>query len=250
MAARPIPTLAVLALLALPATGPAAEGSLPDAERLRALMVRQVEVETVLTAEVTGVERLDPRVMAAMRKVPRHAFVPEPLRPHAYGAHPLPLGHDQNLTAPFLIGLMVHLAAVDEDSLVFETGTDTGYMAAVLGEIVREVYSTEIIAPLAEIAAVLIGEMGYDNVHVRAEDGYFGWPEQGPFDAIIVKEAIDHLPPPLVAQLRPGGRLVMPLGRGDGPQMLVVVTRREGGRLEQRAVLPVRFAPIQGGERT
>jgi protein-L-isoaspartate(D-aspartate) O-methyltransferase len=220
------------------------------AERQRAEMVAEIEREAALAGGMTGVETLDARLLEAMRRVPRHVFVPEQLWPHAYGSHPLPLGFDQNLSAPFIIALMVHLAEVEEGSVVYETGTDTGYMAAILAELGAEVYTVEVIEPLAEIALRILDHLGYDRIRVRHEDGYFGWPEHAPFDAVIVKEAIDHVPRPLLEQLRPGGRLVMPLGPADGPQILTVIERRADGELLQRPVLPVRFSPLQGGERT
>lgn len=213
-------------------------------------MVRLLEFEAQIATAEAGTPAIGEDVLAAMRKVPRHVFVPPEWRMHAYGNHPLPLGFGQNLSAPFVLALMIEVAEIDTDSVVFETGTDTGYMAALLGELVREVYSVEVIEPLAEIARAILGELGYDNVHVRFEDGYFGWAEHAPYDAIIVKEAIDHVPRPLLEQLAPGGRLVMPLGPEDGPQQLTVVTRATDGSFTRRDVLPVRFAPLQGGERT
>ncbi len=213
-------------------------------------MVQIVQMEALMMSAETGVTELDPRVLDAMRRVPRHAFVPEPLREYAYRPHPLPVTRDQNIAAPFLIALMTHLAALEPDDVVYETGTGAGYHAAVLSELVDRVYSVEVIEPLAERAARILKELGYDNVFTRAGDGYFGWPENAPYDAIIVKEAIDHVPPPLLQQLKRGGRLVMPLGPARGPQYLTVVTKDEQGKVSERRVLPVRFSPLQGGERT
>lgn len=245
-------TIAVSAGLLLACWVPTTAWSLdfPGAEEARAGMVGEVEREAAMAGEMTGVAALDPRLLEAMRHVPRHVFVPEELWPYAYGSHPLPLGFDQNLSAPFITALMVHLAGIEEGAVVYETGTDTGYMAAILAELGAEVYTIEVIEPLAAIATRILDHLGYDQVHVRYEDGYFGWPEHAPFDAVIIKEAIDHVPRPLLEQLRPGGRLVMPLGPEDGPQILTVVERRPDGELLQRPVLPVRFSPLQGGERT
>ena len=239
-----------------PAEDPAANGAVEDGAgengtaEARAEMVRLVEMEGRLVGEATGVGELDRRVLEAMAEVPRHAFVPEPLRPYAYEPHPLPLGHDQNLAAPFLTALMIHLARIEPGDVVFETGTDTGYQAAVLARIAGHVYTQDVIEPLAMQATEILKELGYDNIEVRAADGYYGWREHAPYDAIILKEAVDHVPSPLVAQLKPGGRLVLPLGPVRGPQHLTVVTKGEDGTVTGRPVLPVRFSPLQGGERT
>ena len=233
-----------------PAEDPGGDGANGAAARARAEMVRQIEAEGHMVGEVTGLGDLDPRVLAAMAEVPRHEFVPEELRPYAYARHPLPLGHGQNIAAPYLAALMTHLAEVGPGDRVYETGTDTGYQAAVLSRLADRVYSVEVIDPLAEQAARRLKELGYDNVEVRAGDGYYGWPEHAPYDAIVIKEAIDHVPAPLVAQLKTGGRLVMPLGPANGSQYLTVVTKEADGTLTGRPVLPVRFSPRQGGERT
>jgi protein-L-isoaspartate(D-aspartate) O-methyltransferase len=212
-------------------------------------MLRILQIEVLMVSPETGIAELDPRVIEAMRVVPRHAFVPEPLRPFAYRNHALPVGHDQNIAAPLLVALMTHLAALTPTDVVYETGTGAGYHAAVLSELVAEVYSLEVIEPLAERAAQLLKELGYDNVHAKAGDGYYGWPEHGPYDAMIIKEAIDHVPQPLLSQLKRGGRLVMPLGPAHGPQELTLITKGRDGGITQQRVLPVRFSPLQGGER-
>jgi protein-L-isoaspartate(D-aspartate) O-methyltransferase len=237
--------LVLTVLAVLPAQARAADRAAERAE-----MIRQVEVETLLLSGETGIEAIDPRILAALGEVPRHAFVPEPLRPYAYQPHPLPVGHEQNLAAPLLAALMTQLVAPEPDDVVFETGTDTGYQAAVLSRLAAEVYSVEVVAPLADQAARLLKELGYDNVLVREGDGYFGWADKGPFDAMVIKEAIDHLPPPLLQQLARGGRMVIPLGPARGPQYLTLVTRDADGKLSERRIMPVRFSPLQGGERT
>jgi len=237
--------LVLTVLAVLPAQARAADRAAERAE-----MIRQVEVETLLLSGETGIEAIDPRILAALGEVPRHAFVPEPLRPYAYQPHPLPVGHEQNLAAPLLAALMTQLVAPEPDDVVFETGTDTGYQAAVLSRLAAEVYSVEVVAPLADQAARLLKELGYDNVLVREGDGYFGWAAKGPFDAMVIKEAIDHLPPPLLQQLARGGRMVIPLGPARGPQYLTLVTRDADGKLSERRIMPVRFSPLQGGERT
>jgi protein-L-isoaspartate(D-aspartate) O-methyltransferase len=213
-------------------------------------MVRVIELEALAVSADTGIPEIDPRVLEAMRQVPRHAFVPSELRPYAYGNHPLPVGHEQNVASPLLVALMTHVVALEPDDVVYETGTGAGYHAAVLSHLVRSVYSVEVVEPLADQAARVLKELGYDNVHVQAGDGYFGWPGKGPFDAIIVKEAIDHVPPPLLGQLRRGGRMVLPLGPARGPQYLTLITKGANGKVLEKRIMPVRFSPLQGGERT
>ena len=193
--------------------------------------------------ELAG-ELRDARVLAAMRAVPRHLFVPEELRSHAYENRPLPIGEDQTISQPFVVGLMTELLQLGPDSRVLEVGTGSGYQAAVLAEIAREVYTVEILEPLAKQAAATLAALGYDRVKVRTGDGYRGWPEAAPFDGIIVTCAPDHVPAPLEEQLAEGGRLVIPVGsRGD--QELVVI-QKQGGRLIRRDVIPVRFVPMTG----
>jgi protein-L-isoaspartate(D-aspartate) O-methyltransferase len=235
---------AVIVLMSAPALGQANDSA------ARNEMVRIIELETMMLSAQTGITEIDPRVLDAMREVPRHAFVPEALRAYAYGNHPLPVGHEQNIAAPFLAALMTHLAHVEAGDVVFETGTDVGYQAALLANLGADVYSVEVVAPLADQATRLLKELGYDHVYVLESDGYYGWPAHAPFDAIIVKEAIDHVPPPLLGQLKRGGRLVMPLGPSGGPQYLTVVTKGVDGKVSERHIMPVRFSPLQGGERT
>ncbi|MCS6878270.1 MAG: protein-L-isoaspartate O-methyltransferase [Geminicoccaceae bacterium] len=221
-----------------------------DFARAREEMIRHLALEAAATAHLTGVRELDPRVLEAMREVPRERFVPAALRAHAYGPGPLPIHPAQNLTAPFLTALMLHAAEIRPGARVFETGTDTGYQAALLARMGAEVTTVEILPELAEIARRLLSELAPGRVALRVGDGYDGWPERAPFDAIIVKEAVDHLPPPLLAQLAPDGRLVLPLGPADGVQYLTVVRKTRDGRLETRRLLPVRFAPFQRGSPT
>jgi protein-L-isoaspartate(D-aspartate) O-methyltransferase len=234
----------VVVLVALPAVVLAT-----PADEAREEMVRIVQLEMGMLGDQIGVGAIDSRVLDAMRRVPRHLFVPAQLRPYAYGNHPLPVGQDQNIAAPLLIALMTHLAAPQPGDVVYETGTGAGYHAAVLSLLAAKVYSVEVIEPLAKQAAEILAAEGYDNVEVQAGDGYYGWSAKAPFDAIIVKEAIDHVPPPLLAQLKRGGRLVMPLGPARGPQYLVLVTKDRDGKVGERRIMPVRFSPLQGGER-
>jgi protein-L-isoaspartate(D-aspartate) O-methyltransferase len=235
----------VMALLAAPASVRAAA----DLAAERAEMVRLIELETLLLSGETGVAEIDARILAALGQVPRHAFVPEPLRAYAYAPHPLPVGHEQNLAAPFLVALMTQLVAPEAGDVVFETGTGAGYHAAVLSLLAAEVYSVEVVAPLADRATRLLKELGYGNVFVREGDGYFGWAAQGPYDAIVIKEALDHVPPPLLQQLKRGGRMVLPLGPARGPQYLTLVTRDAAGKVSERRIRRGRFSRRQGGER-
>lgn len=188
----------------------------------------------------------DRRVLQAMRTVQRHRFVPESLAPQAYLDQPLPIGHDQTISQPYIVALMTQLAAPSPDDRVLEVGTGSGYQAAVLAELAKEVYSIEIVAPLAEQAARALRELGYDNVVVKAGDGYAGWPEHAPFDAIVVTAAPERVPEPLLAQLKPGGRLVIPVGSIHATQELRVVEKQLDGSLRERSVIPVRFVPLTG----
>jgi len=216
---------------------------------MRVQLIETIREQAQAAAQVTGVARFDDPVLEAMGAVPRHEFVPKPLRMFSYLDSPLPLGHGQNISQPFLVALMTHLAGVRKSDIVFETGTGAGYQAAILSRLARKVYSVEVVESLARSAAERLKRLGYANVEVKAADGFYGWPEKGPFDAIIVKEAVQYIPPPLLNQLKPGGRLVVPVGPLDRSQVLKLVTKDGAGRLKHRDILPVRFAPLQGGDR-
>jgi protein-L-isoaspartate(D-aspartate) O-methyltransferase len=183
----------------------------------------------------------DPRVLAAMEKVPRHRFVPEARREEAYGDHPLPIGHDQTISQPYIVAFMTEAARIRPGHKVLEIGTGSGYQAAVLAEVAGSVYSIEIVPELADGARRVLSELGYDNVQVRTGDGYIGWPEEAPFDAILVTAAPDHIPQALVDQLRIGARMIIPVGRGE--QEMIIVTRTRTG-IERQSVFPVRFVPL------
>lgn len=184
------------------------------------------------------------RVLRAMEKVPRHEFVPESVRAHAYEDRPLPIGYGQTISQPYIVAFMTAQLDPQPGEKVLEVGTGSGYQAAILAELGAEVYTIEILEPLAETAAATLRRLGYTNVWVRTGDGYLGWPEAAPFDAIMVTCAPDHVPQPLVEQLREGGRMIIPVGP-PGLQQLVLLRKREG-RLERRAVLPVLFVPMTG----
>jgi len=190
----------------------------------------------------------DSATLAAMRSVPRHEFVPAEVRDQAYGDHALPIGHEQTISQPYIVAFMTEQLAPRAGMKVLEVGTGSGYQAAVLGALGAEVYTIEILEPLAASATERLARLGYANVHVRHGDGYRGWPEQAPFDAIIVTAAADEIPPVLLQQLAPRGRLVMPVGPRDGVQYLVRVEKNEEGRLARRALLPVQFVPLIRGE--
>jgi protein-L-isoaspartate(D-aspartate) O-methyltransferase len=187
----------------------------------------------------------DERVLAAMERVPRHEFVPAPIRGLAYADRPLPIGHDQTISQPFIVAFMTEALKPSPGDRVLEIGTGSGYQAAVLAELVAKVYTIEIVAPLGERARADLARLKYGNVHVRIGDGYEGWPEHAPFDAIIVTCSPEHVPAPLVEQLRDGGRMIIPVGESPGAQALYLLEKR-GGKVERRAVLPVRFVPMTG----
>lgn len=186
----------------------------------------------------------DPAVLAAMEKVPRHEFVPAGMRSLAYRDGPLPIGHDQTISQPYIVALMTELLGLGSRSRVLEIGTGSGYQAAVLAEVAGEVYTIEIIEPLAREAAKTLSRLGYQNVQTRAGDGHRGWPGAAPFDAIIVTCAPENIPPELVEQLGEGGRLVVPVGAMGGVQELVLL-EKIGGKIRQRSVTGVRFVPMR-----
>ncbi|MGB5832659.1 MAG: protein-L-isoaspartate(D-aspartate) O-methyltransferase [Thiohalocapsa sp.] len=214
------------------------------AERNR--LVDLIERDVRATAAHLGTDRLDPAVIRAMRAVPRERFVPERLRDQAYRDHPLPIGGGQTISQPYIVAIMSHLTGISAGQRIYELGTGSGYQAAVLAHMGAEVYSVEIVPELAERATATLSALGYDNAHVRAGDGYQGWPEAAPFNAVIVTAAHPEVPPPLLDQLAIGGRMVMPVGEIDGIQKLMVLTKRPDGELERRDVLPVRFVPVTG----
>ena len=199
-------------------------------------------VDEQLRADARGITNL--AVLKAMATVPRHEFVPARLRPYAYEDRPLPIGHGQTISQPYIVAYMTEKLQAQASDRVLEVGTGSGYQAAILSGLVREVYSIEIVEPLARQAASDLARLGYRNIRVRQGDGYQGWPEAAPFDAIIVTCAPDHVPQPLIDQLRDGGRMVIPVGE-YGDQNLYLL-RKRGAKLEREAILPVRFVPMTG----
>ncbi len=235
--------LAGLGLSAL--IGPNAAAAAPDEHAsARARLVAEIERDARDTAAFTGRAELSPRVLAAIGKVPRHRFVPPSWAHLAYSNRPLPIGHEQTISQPFVVALMTELADVKATDRVLEIGTGSGYQAAVLAELARSVHTIEIVRPLGEAAAELLRALGYTNVETRIGDGYRGWAEAAPFDAIVVTAAPEQMPQPLLDQLAPGGRLVAPIGPEGGSQQLLVIRKDAQGRAATRSVLPVRFVPL------
>jgi protein-L-isoaspartate(D-aspartate) O-methyltransferase len=224
--------------------GAATSCAQPTYDAQRAALIAEIERDIERTSATTGHERLSDAVRTALLEVPRHEFVPAPFRAGAYSNRPLPIGEGQTISQPTIVALMTELADVDSDSIVLEIGTGSGYQAAVLAEIAREVYTIEIIDALGERAAATLRRLGYDNVHVKVGDGYRGWPEMAPFDAIVVTAAPDEMPEPLIRQLRPGGRLVAPIGPEGAVQSLRVLSKDAAGNVTSLDVLSVMFVPL------
>lgn len=204
------------------------------------------EREAMVRLHLEGRGISDPAVLKAMRTVPREEFVPERHRRHAYADSALPIEARQTISQPYIVAAMSEALEVGPESVVLEVGTGSGYQAAVLAEMVRHVYTIEIVESLAESARVLLEGLGYTNVTVRAGDGYQGWPEHAPFDGIVVTAAPDHIPEPLVEQLKPGGRMVIPVGEQAFGQDLLVIEKDADGTVRRRNLMPVRFVPLTG----
>ena len=207
-------------------------------------MIEEIKQDMYHARHYIGQAQFSERVLAAIGKVERHKFVPEHLRKSSYQNYPLPIGEGQTISQPFIVALMTEILDVDANAKVLEVGTGSGYQAAVLAEIVHEVYTIEIVANLAREAQTLLAFLGYDNIHVRYGDGMLGWPQEAPFDGIIVTAAGLNIPDTLLDQLAPGARMVMPVGPQGGNQQLKVITKNIDMTFTERNVLPVRFVPI------
>ncbi len=214
--------------------------------KMRREMVETIEAIAMETAFETGRPAFSEKVMAVFDKVPRHHYVPRGRDDEAYENRPLGIGHGQTISQPYIVALMTDLLDPKPTDVVLEVGTGSGYQAAVLAELVKHVYTLEIIEPLAEQAAARLKEQGYANVTVKVADGYYGWPEYAPFDGIVVTAAASAIPPPLMQQLKPGGRMVVPVGGAFFAQELMLVEKSADGKLSTRQVLPVRFVPLTG----
>jgi protein-L-isoaspartate(D-aspartate) O-methyltransferase len=214
----------------------------------RARLVAEVDATYAATRGDTGLAAMSPRVRAALGKVERHRFVPAGQQALAYRNHPLPIGNGQTISQPYIVALSTDLVAPAPGQRVLEIGTGSGYQAAVLAEVVATVYSIELIPALGKEAAQRLKTLGYSNVEVRIGDGYKGWPEQAPFDSIVVTAAAPKVPEALVEQLKPGGRMVIPVGASGDAQQLLLIVKRPDGTVERKSVLAVRFVPLVPGK--
>ncbi len=217
-----------------------------DYKQLRESMIELIEESVRETEIYLDKSAFDSRVMEVMSRVPRHEFVPRWHRMNAYENRPLPIGHGQTISQPYIVALMTDLLSVKPGDKVLEVGTGSGYQAAVLAELVNKVYTIEIIEKLADRAGNVLKQQGYNNVKTRTGDGYYGWQEYAPFDAIVVTAASGHIPPPLIRQLKPGGRMVIPVGSRFMVQQLVLLEKNKKGKVSTRQILPVRFVPLTG----
>jgi protein-L-isoaspartate(D-aspartate) O-methyltransferase len=219
----------------------------PDAyEVARREMVQLIEQDVQDTTTYLERDHLDFKVMRILSQVTRHRFVPARLQDQAYDNRPLPIGHGQTISQPYIVAIMTDLLEPRPDQQALEIGTGSGYQAAVLSRLVSRVYTMEIVEPLGEQARERLRQLGYDNVEVKIADGYFGWEAHAPFDIIIVTAAASHVPPPLVKQLKPGGRMIIPVGSRFMTQQLLLITKDLEGSLQVRQILPVRFVPLTG----
>lgn len=225
---------------------PAAAAEEDDYGAQRRKLRAQIEQDAAETADATGRPRFSARVMDAIDAVPRHRFVPAGGVKYAYENRPLSIGYGQTISQPYIVALMTELLEPQSGDVVLEVGTGSGYQAAVLAKLVARVYTIEIVPPLAKNAALRLEQLGYGNVEVRLGDGYYGWREHGPYDGIIVTAAANSIPPPLIEQLKPGGRMLIPVGAPFSAQELIVLTKDANGKVSTRSVLPVAFVPLTG----
>jgi protein-L-isoaspartate(D-aspartate) O-methyltransferase len=237
--------LAVMLCMLSVSVSTAGHGEDPYASARQA-MLEEIAADVRLTSESLNTVALDPRVLEAMGSVPRHELVPEELRDVAYENRPLPIGHGQTISQPYIVAIMTDLLKLESGQRALEIGTGSGYQAAILGQLGAEVYTIEIIEELGDQARRDLDRLGYKNIEVRIGDGYYGWEERAPFDAIVVTAAASHIPPPLIKQLRNGGRMVIPVGSRFMVQQLLLVEKDEAGKVTTRQILPVRFVPLTG----
>jgi protein-L-isoaspartate(D-aspartate) O-methyltransferase len=237
---------AAIALLALVSAGSRGAADDEYAGARRALLA-EIEQDVRDTAEFLNRRALDERVMRALASVPRHEFVPASERDSAYDNRPLPIGHGQTISQPYIVAIMTDLVEPRAGCRAFELGTGSGYQAAILSELCENVYTVEIVEPLGIEARDRLKRLGRTNVEVRIGDGYYGWKEHAPFDVIVVTAVASHIPPPLIEQLKPGGHMILPVGTRFTTQQLVLVQKSPDGHLTTRQVLPVAFVPLTGG---
>ncbi len=209
-------------------------------------LLDEIESEYRYTGRMTGKYTLDPKVKAALTSVPRDKFVPKSHLDSAFYNGPLPIGHGQTISQPYIVALMTDLLELGAGDVVLEIGTGSGYQAAILSQLCRQVYTIEYVAALADMSMVRFENLGYDNIEVKTGNGFDGWPEHAPYDGIIVTAAATHIPEPLIKQLKPGGRMVIPLGKPYSHQELTLVRKNEDGELDIRDILGVAFVPFQG----
>jgi protein-L-isoaspartate(D-aspartate) O-methyltransferase len=214
-------------------------------DELRQQMIAVIAAQAVFSAGETGKAAITPRVLEAMGKLPRHDFVPAEVRPYAYADSPLPIGCSKTISQPFIVALMTDLLDLKPEDRVLEIGTGLGYHAAILSALVQRVYSVEIIEELAQQAKQRLARQRCANVELRLGNGYYGWPEHAPFDKVIVAAGVELVPPPLLQQLKPGGRMVIPTGLPDS-QQLMLVEKDAGGRVKMKEILRVRFSLLEG----
>lgn len=218
-----------------------------DYEKQRQSMIDAIKSDLIATSLYIGKSKFQQNVMTAMATAPRHEFVPQDQKSFAYENRPLPIGYGQTISQPYIVALMTDLLNLTADSKVLEIGTGSGYQAAILNEITPHVFTIEIVEPLGKQATETYKRLKMDDIKVRIGDGYFGWEEHSPFDAIIVTAAASHVPPPLIAQLKKGGRMVIPVGSRFFVQQLVLVNKDLNGKITTEQILPVRFVPLTGG---
>lgn len=223
-----------------------AERDADDFTKQRKELINEIQDDVARTSIHLNKEKLGPSVLKAMETVPRHEFVPPEQRRFAYQNRPLPIGHGQTISQPYIVAIMTELLDLEASDKVLEIGTGSGYQAAVLAALVKNVFSIEIIEPLGKAAAARLNDLGFNNVEVRLGDGYYGWEEHAPFDAIIVTAAASHIPPPLIKQLKPGGRMLIPVGSRFMVQELLMLKKNDQGEVTTRQILPVRFVPLTG----
>jgi len=222
----------------------------PEVRNNQQGMLDDIEAEVRYTRSLIGKDELDVQVMEAMRKVPRDAFVPPDMKSVAFENGPLPIGHGQTISQPYIVALMTDMVAPEPEHRILEIGTGSGYQTAILSQLCSKVYSVEVVEELCVAAAALFKKLGYQNIETRIGDGYHGWPEHAPYDGIVVTAAATYIPAALVEQLKPGGRMAIPVGLPYSHQELMLVRKDEQGKTLTESVLGVAFVPLVGGERS